>query len=166
MVVSCAAQAPMGLAKRGTAVEVPVEARCEFTPTHEARHNCCVMQPYSTAMPVEVAYAAVAAEYGFSAQPQAYDVEAEAYPIHYGHWHDAQPGGLYRLGGIVVPRSSPALFRGVWLGVTLTSQGPANAEVRPVYCEHSGQAMANQLAWHRAVQQSVFQTLPPTQWRP
>lgn len=165
--VSCAAPRPLMPAERGTVVAVPEEAHCKSSSTFPASQNCCVMEPYVTPSQVDRAYAAAVAEYGFSVEPAPYDAEAEANPdLDHGHAHESHPGDAYVLSGIVVPRSSPALFRGVWLGLRLRRVPHDFTEVQPVYCQHAGQAMEQQVAWHRAVQDSIRSTLPPKAGRP
>ena len=165
MAAGCAT-APLQPASGGGAVSVPSAAQCTFTQEYRESQNCCVMKPFRSAMDVDTAYARAVREYGFSAQPQIYELEGEAYPdIYHGHRHEVQPGEVYRLRGIVVPDSSAPLFRGVWLALALRKAESGTTDVEPVYCEVGARAMEDQMAWHKAVQKSVRSTLPPTQVR-
>ena len=142
-------------------ISVPAEAQCDFTPTYRENQNCCVMQPYRSAMDVDTAYARAVREYGFSREPRPYELEAEAYPeISHGHGHDVQKGERYQLWGIVVPRSDVRLGRGVWVGLTLQAAGPHSTDVKPIYCEPFSRAMEHQRTWHKAVQWTIRDTLP------
>ena len=90
MTAGCA-PSPLQPALGDAAVTVPAAAQCTFTQEYRERQNCCVMKPYRSAMDVDTAYGRAVREYEFSARPQPYDLEGEAYPhINHGHRYEAQ----------------------------------------------------------------------------
>lgn len=143
-------------------ISVPKGAECSFTPTYRENQNCCVMRPYRTAIDVDTAYARVVREYNFRPEPHMGELEGEAYPdVFHGHRHDVRSGERYQLWGIVFPRSDVRLRRGVWVGLTLEATGPKSTDVLPIYCEFGARAMEEQRTWHKAVQWTIKETLPP-----
>ena len=162
VVTAGCATAPLQPTLGGGTVSVPSAAQCTFTQDHRESQNCCVMKPYRSAMEIDTAYSRAVREYGFSAKPQLYELEGEAYPdIYHGHRHEVQPGKAYQLQGIVVPRSSTQLFRGVWLALALRKAESGTTDVESVYCEVGARAMVDQMAWHQAIDKSVRSTIPP-----
>ena len=166
MTAGCATS-PLQPTLGGGTVSVPRVAQCTFTQKYRESQNCCVINPYRSEIDVDTAYARAVREYGFSAKPQIYELESEAYPdIHHGHRHEVQPGEAYQLQGIVVPDSSTKLFRGVWLSLALRRAESGTTDVESVYCEVGARAMEDQLAWHSAVQRSIKATIPPRRINP
>lgn len=163
MAAGCATS-PLKPALGGGTVSVPSAAQCTFTQEYRESQNCCVMQPYRSKKDVDTAYERAVREYGFSAKPQIYELEGEAYPdAYHGHRHEPHRGAVYELQGIVVPRSSNDLSRAVWLALTLRKAESGSTDVAPVYCEFGARAMEDQMAWHKAVQKSVRSTIPPAE---
>ena len=149
---------PAGVAEP---VSVPAAANCTFSGEYPASKNCCVVRPYVTSLRVDVAYARLMREYNFSQKPRMFDEELEAIPeLFHGHHYTVEPGVSYRLGGVVLPTSDVRLFRGVWIGVTITHIDREVTQVQAEYCQPGGYAMEDQLAWHLAVQASLKSALP------
>ena len=152
---------PFRLATGSQPVTVPAPANCTFSSEYLESKNCCVLKPYATSLRVDDAYARLMREYTFSRKPRMFDEELEAVPdLFHGHEHTAEPGSRYRLSGVVLPKSDERLFRGVWMGVTITRRDREMTQVQAEYCQPGGYALEDQLAWHLAVQASLTSALP------
>ncbi len=142
------------------AIKVPPEAQCRFSGVYREMDNCCVMGAYTAALDVDTAFAKARVEYGFkTVRPPD---EGRGYNGYHGFVYEVAPGAMYRLFGEVTPRSDPRLSRGIWMGLTLSKASPTTTSVEPVYCEIRGNRMKDQLAWHKAAQESIRATLPPS----
>jgi hypothetical protein len=141
---------------------VPSGAQCAFNPGYPESANCCILSPYMSSLDMDTALARAVQEFQYPTKIS-------------GRGRDPNPSRLYRfmtypgqlhdVANDVRPRSDASLAQGLWLKLRIEPGVDKHAHVELAYCETPGLRAADQVAWHKAVQNAIYTTVPPLQAR-
>jgi len=157
------ATAPGQQADRAVKFKVPAEAQCSFNPGYVEADNCCIMTPYMSSLDLDTAFARAVQEYRFPTKVKERGRDPNPTRL---YRYMSYPGQEHMAANEVRPRSSSALSQGFYMTLRIEKGAvDANSRIELAYCETPGLRATDQLAWHKAVQDSIYATLPPVQAR-
>jgi hypothetical protein len=149
-------------ANRGGSAVTSGGAQCAFNPGYQKSDNCCILEPYMSSLDVDTAFTQASQEYRFPTKVKGTGKDPTRL-----YRYMTFPGQSHIVANDVVPRSGGVLSQGFWLALRVET-GPQKgmSRIDPTYCATPGVRATDLEAWHKAVQDSIYATMPPVQGRP
>jgi len=142
--------------------KIPAGAQCAHNAGYPESENCCIVDGYMSSVDIDTALARAIQEFQFPTKLTGRRLDPN--PVRLYRFM-SYPGQMHDVANDVRPRSDPSLAQGFWLYLRIEPGVDKHAHVEPAYCETPGVRAADQVAWHKAVQNAIYTAVPPLQAR-